>query len=287
MAVPPSTVVTRFAPSPSGYLHLGHAYSAFFAWQAARKAGGRFLLRIEDIDIARCRPAFETAILEDLAWLELSWETPVRRQSDHLSDYREALDRLDADGLLYPCFCTRKEIQAEIARAGRAPHGPEGPLYPGICRRLSADERAARLSQGQSHALRLDMTRALARCGPLQWCELSQPDSPVKAEPERLGDVVLARKDIATSYHLAVTLDDALQGVSLVTRGEDLFHATHLHRLLQALLALPVPTWHHHRLMTDADGKRLAKRHDDLSIRALRATGKSPAEVRAMAGFPD
>ncbi|MCG8356742.1 MAG: tRNA glutamyl-Q(34) synthetase GluQRS [Kiloniellales bacterium] len=287
MAVPPSTVVTRFAPSPSGYLHLGHAFSALFAWQAARKAGARFLLRIEDIDIGRCRPAFETAILEDLAWLELSWETPVRRQSDHLADYREALDRLDADGLLYPCFCTRKEIQAEIARAGRAPHGPEGPLYPGICRRLSADERAARLSQGQSHALRLDMTRALARCGPLQWCELSQPDSPVKAEPETLGDVVLARKDIATSYHLAVTLDDALQGVSLVTRGEDLFHATHLHRLLQALLALPVPTWHHHRLMTDADGKRLAKRHDDLSIRALRAAGKSPAEVRAMAGFPD
>ncbi len=278
------TPVTRFAPSPSGYLHLGHAHSALFAWRRAREAGGRFLLRIEDIDVGRCRPEFEAAIHEDLAWLGLTWETPVRRQSDAMADYRAALDRLEAAGLLYPCFCTRKEIQAEIARSGQAPHGPDGPLYPGICRGLSAAERTARRDQGRAFALRLDAAAAAERAGPLTWREAGRV---LPAEPESHGDVVLARKEVATSYHLAVTLDDALQGVTLVTRGEDLFHATHVHRLLQALLDLPVPDWHHHGLLSDERGERLAKRHDALAIRELRAAGKSPAEVRAMAGFPD
>ena len=288
VARPPATstpVVTRFAPSPTGYLHLGHAHSALVGWRAARAAGGRFLLRIEDIDKGRCRPEFEAAILEDLAWLGLDWEAPPRRQSDHMADYAGALERLDAEGLLYPCFCTRKEIRAEIARAARAPHGPEGPLYPGTCRALSADQRRARRSQGEACALRLDMARAAARAGPLAWSDRARGE--VEADPRSLGDVVLARKDAATSYHLAVTLDDALQGVTLVTRGTDLFHATHVHRLLQALLGLPVPEWHHHGLIADETGARLAKRSDAQSIRALREAGKSPAEVRALAGFAD
>ena len=284
MSASPQTI-TRFAPSPSGLLHLGHAYSALFAWQAARAADGRLLLRIEDIDLGRCRPEFEAAILEDLAWLGLTWEEPVLRQSDRLAHYRVALERLEADGLLYPCFCTRKEIQAEIERAGQAPHGPEGPLYPGTCRALSEDERQARQAAGDGHALRLDMEKAIDRAGPLSWIDRNR--GTVEAVPESLGDVVLARKDIATSYHLAVTLDDAAQDVTLVTRGEDLFHATHVHRLLQALLSLPVPEWQHHGLLTDERGQRLAKRHDSLSLRALRETGKSPDEIRAMAGFPD
>jgi len=288
VARPPATstpVVTRFAPSPTGYLHLGHAHSALVGWRAARAAGGRFLLRIEDIDKGRCRPEFEAAILEDLAWLGLDWEAPPRRQSDHMADYAGALERLDAEGLLYPCFCTRKEIRAEIARAAQAPHGPEGPLYPGTCRALSADQRRARRAQGEAYALRLDMARAAARAGPLAWSDRARGE--IEADPRSLGDVVLARKDAATSYHLAVTLDDALQGVTLVTRGTDLFHATHVHRLLQALLGLPVPEWHHHGLIADETGARLAKRSDALSIRALRKVGKSPVEVRALAGFAD
>ena len=278
-----STIVTRFAPSPSGLLHLGHAHSALFAWHEAKCSGGRFLLRIEDIDLGRCRPEYEAAIFEDLAWLGLDWEEPVRRQSDHLADYRAALDRLAAAELLYPCFCTRKEIQAEIARAGRAPHGPEGPLYPGLCKALSSDERQTRVEAGEPHALRLDMARAVATAGPLIWCE---QDNTRTAEPETLGDVVLARKDIATSYHLAVTVDDALQGVTLVTRGEDLLPATHVHRLLQALLDLPVPHWHHHGLLADETGRRLAKRDDARALRSLREAGSGPGEVRALAGFP-
>ena len=281
----PAAPVTRFAPSPTGLLHLGHAHSALFAWRAARQAGGRFLLRIEDIDRGRCRPEFESAILEDLAWLGLSWDEPVRRQSEHLDDYRAALDRLAERGLVYPCFCTRKEIRAEIARAGRAPHGPEGPLYPGLCRGLPADEGRSRIAGGEAHALRLDLARALESVGDLAWEDLGEGF--IEATPEILGDVVLARKDVPTSYHLAVTWDDALQGVTLVTRGADLLPATHVHRLLQALLGLPTPTWHHHALIEDESGKRLAKRHDALSIRALRAAGRSPAEVRALAGFPD
>ena len=279
-----SETVTRFAPSPSGLLHLGHALSALFAWHEAKRAGGRFLLRIEDIDLGRCRPEYEAAIFEDLAWLGLDWEQPVRRQSDQLADYRTALDRLADAELLYPCFCTRKEIQAEIARAGRAPHGPEGPLYPGLCKALPTEERRQRVAAGEPHALRLDMARAVAAAGPLTWRE---QDRETAAAPETLGDVVLARKDIATSYHLAVTLDDALQGVTLVTRGEDLLPATHVHRLLQALLDLPVPRWHHHGLLADETGRRLAKRDDARALRTLREAGHSPAEVRALAGFPE
>jgi glutamyl-Q tRNA(Asp) synthetase len=275
-------VVTRFAPSPTGLLHLGHAYAALFAWVCARGAGGRFLLRIEDIDRSRCRPEFTDAILEDLAWLGLEWDGPVRRQSQHFADYRGSLDRLAAAGLIYPCFCTRAEIQQEIARAGAAPHGSEAPLYPGTCRGLSEAQRQARIAAGESYALRLDMARAAARAGPLEW-EDSEAGR-VAADPLSHGDVVLARKDTPASYHLAVTVDDALQGVTLVTRGRDLFGATHVHRLLQALLDLPTPRYWHHRLLTDASGKRFAKRDRSLTLQALRAAGKTPAEVREMAG---
>jgi len=283
--VTPAPTVTRFAPSPSGRLHLGHAHAALFAARAAEESGGRFLLRIEDIDLGRCTPDFEAAISEDLAWLGLAWETPVWRQSEHLADYRAALDRLAAMGLLYPCFCTRREIAAEIAAAARAPHGPDGPLYPGTCRGLSEAERERRRDAGDPHALRLDVAAAVAASGPLTWHDRGR--GTLAAEPALHGDVVLARKDIATSYHLAVTLDDAAQGVTLVTRGEDLFAATHVHRLLQALLGLPVPDWQHHGLIEDDSGTRLAKRHDAQSLANLRAAGKSPAEVRALAGFPD
>lgn len=277
--------VTRFAPSPSGYLHLGHAHSALFAARAAARAGGRFLLRIEDIDGPRSRLEFEAAIYEDLAWLGLRWEEPVLRQSERLPAYAAALGELNALGLIYPCFCTRREIRAEIQRAGSAPHGPEGALYPGTCRTLDAATRVRRLAAGEEHCLRLDCARAADMAGPLRWQDLAAGE--VVARPRDLGDVVLARKDIGTSYHLAVTLDDAAQGVSLVTRGKDLFHASHMHRLLQELLRLPVPAWHHHDLIRDAKGQRLAKRSDALSLRALRQAGRSPAQVRALAGFPD
>jgi glutamyl-Q tRNA(Asp) synthetase len=283
MAAP--TPVTRFAPSPTGFLHLGHAHSALFAWRAARCDARRFLLRIEDVDLARCRLEFEAAIFEDLAWLGMAWEEPVWRQSEHMADYAQGLNRLDRLGLLYPCFCTRKGIRAEIAGAGRAPHGPEGPLYPGTCRSLSEEQRQERRNAGAAYALRLDMAAAVAQAGPLVWTEREQGE--IAADPMSLGDVVLARKEIATSYHLAVTLDDAAQGVTLVTRGADLYHASHVHRLLQALFELPVPEWQHHALIAGPDGERLAKRHDALAIRSLRQDGKTPAEVRAMAGYPD
>jgi len=273
-------LVTRFAPSPTGLLHLGHAYSALFAWQRARDSHGRFLLRIEDIDQTRCRPEFTDAILEDLAWLGLDWNGPVRQQSQHFDDYRRALDRLEGDNLLYPCFCTRAEIQAEIARAGAAPHGSEGPLYPGTCRTLPPREREARIAAGASYAFRLDVARAAARAGPLEWEDVET--GRVMADATSHGDVVLARKETPASYHLAVTVDDALQGVTLVTRGRDLFAATHVHRLLQALLDLPTPRYWHHRLLTDAEGRRLAKRDRALTLRALREAGKSAADVRTM-----
>jgi glutamyl-Q tRNA(Asp) synthetase len=277
--------VTRFAPSPTGLLHLGHAYSALFAHRIAAEAGGRFLLRIEDIDAGRCRPEFDAAIREDLAWLGLTWEAPVRRQSEHMADYRAALERLDAAGLLYPCFCTRKEILAEIERAGGAPQGPEGPLYPGTCRALTAAERRARIAAGEAHALRLDAAEAARRAGPLTWDEIDR--GPQVCDPLRHGDAVLARKDVATSYHLAVTADDALQGVTVVTRGEDLFEATHIHRLLQALLGLPAPRYRHHRLLTDENGRRFAKRDRSLTLRALREAGRAPDEIRTMIGIVD
>ncbi|MDP6572645.1 MAG: tRNA glutamyl-Q(34) synthetase GluQRS [Rhodospirillales bacterium] len=275
--------VTRFAPSPTGLLHVGHAYAALFAERAARAGGGHLILRIEDIDAGRCRPQFEEAIYQDLAWLGLAWEEPVRRQSDHMDDYAGALARLDGLGLLYPCFCTRREVAAEIARAGHAPHGPDGPLYPGTCRGLSPETRATKKAAGTPSALRLDTKRAAEVAGPLEWHDGAAGTA--AAEPNLFGDVVLARKDTPTSYHLAVTLDDHLQGITLVTRGEDLFAATHLHRLLQALLGLDVPLYHHHPMLADEAGRRLAKRHRSLTIQALRDAGKSPAEVRQMAGF--
>jgi glutamyl-Q tRNA(Asp) synthetase len=275
--------VTRFAPSPTGLLHLGHAHSALFGWKAARERDGVFLLRIEDIDPGRCRAEFERSLMEDLAWLGLTWPEPVRQQSEHMDDYRVALVRLGDIGVTYPCFCTRREIEDEIARAGHAPHGPDGALYPGTCRHLSEDERAMRIAAGDAFAVRLDVGRAGALAGPLSWHD--EAAGTVGAVPEILGDVVLARKDVPTSYHLSVTVDDALQGVTLVTRGRDLFHATHLHRLLQALLGLPVPDYHHHGLLTNDRGERLAKRDKAVSLRALREGGKTPAEVRAMAGF--
>lgn len=277
----PGIIVTRFAPSPTGYLHLGTAYSALFAYEAARAANGRFLLRIEDIDATRCRPEFEAAIYEDLAWLGLTWETPVRRQSEHLAAYAAAVERLAADSLVYPCFCTRAEIQAEIARAGAAPHGPEGPIYPGTCRNLSGEERDRRLAAGVAYALRLNVAKALARTGPLTWHDRAH--GLVEARPQALGDVVIARKDISGSYHLAVTHDDHVQGVTLVTRGEDLFAATHIHRLLQALLGMATPEYHHHPLVRGADGTRLAKRASAPTLRALRSAGHSPEDVRRLA----
>ena len=277
------TVVTRFAPSPTGLLHLGHAHAALFAEARAREAGGRFLLRIEDIDRTRCRSEFETALLEDLAWLRLSWETPVRRQSEYMADYAGALQRLEADALVYPCFCTRRAIAAEIAAAAAAPQGPDGPIYPGTCRALADAERRQRIAAGIPYALRLDVARAARQAGPLAWTDRAKREQ--AARPEIFGDVVLARKEAPTSYHLAVTVDDALQGVTLVTRGEDLFAATHVHRLLQALLGLPTPAYHHHRLLTDTHGRRFAKRDGSQTLRSLRESGRTPAEVRVMAGF--
>jgi glutamyl-Q tRNA(Asp) synthetase len=273
-------VVTRFAPSPTGHLHLGHVRSALEGWRAARAAGGTFLLRLEDIDPTRCRPEYADAIIEDLAWLGLDWDGPIRRQSEHFADYRAALRRLDEMGWLYPCFCTRREIRDEVARAGGAPQGELGAAYPGTCRRLDLAERAARKEAAMDYALRLDVEAALAHTGPLAWDEDGEW---VAADPAAFGDVVLARKEAPTSYHLAVTVDDALQGVTLVTRGVDLFAATHIHRLLQALLELPTPRYRHHRLLTDAQGRRLAKRDKALMIRAMRESGMSAGEVLAAA----
>lgn len=275
--------VTRFAPSPTGFLHIGHVHSALVAWRTADEAGGQFILRMEDIDGVRCKPEFVDAIYEDLAWLGLTWETPVRRQSDHMADYADALARLDRQGLTYPCFCTRADIKAELGRIGGAPHGPTGPVYPGTCRHLPDDERAARLAAGQQHAIRLRMEDAVSRTGAISWHDLDR--GIMSGDPLRHGDVLLARKDTPTSYHLAVTVDDALQGITLVTRGEDLVAFTDIHRLLQELLGLPAPTYRHHGLLTDAGGRRYAKRDRSVTIRALRSVGMTPEEVRSMAGF--
>lgn len=279
-----STIVTRFAPSPTGLLHPGHAYSALSAWKFAQENDGKFLLRIEDIDHTRCRPEFEDALLEDLDWLGLRWEEPVRRQSDHREDFADTIRRLDERSVLYPCFCTRKEIAAEIERAGGAPHGSEGPLYPGTCRILSEGEQRERMERGDSCALRLNLDKALALTGAdLKWEDLQAGTQPAK--PELLGDAVLVRKDIGTSYHVAVTTDDALQGVTHIVRGLDLFESTHLHRVLQELLEMPVPTYLHHDLIRDDTGKRLAKRDESTTIRSVREAGISPAKFRASLGF--
>lgn len=278
--------VTRFAPSPTGHLHLGHAYAALFAAQKAGP-GGRFLLRIEDIDTGRARAEFVAAIMEDLGWLGLSWAQPVRRQSEHLAAYAAVIADLDRQELLYPCFCTRADIAREIAAAAAAPHlaasGPEGPVYPGTCRHLSAAERRRRIDSGAPYALRLRMDEATSAIGALTWTDVERGITP--ATPELFGDIVLARKDTPASYHLACTWDDALQGVTLVTRGEELAPATHIHRLLQALWKVPAPRYHHHRLLLAADGRKLSKRDHALTLRALRAQGKTPEQVKAMAGF--
>jgi glutamyl-Q tRNA(Asp) synthetase len=268
MTIEPMTVVTRFAPSPTGRLHLGHAYSAVLAHDYARERGGGFLLRIEDIDPGRTREEFVAGIADDLAWLGLAWDGEIVRQSRRLPLYAKALERLKARGLAYPCFCTRSAIAAEIAASAAAPHGPDGPLYPGTCRRLPPVEREARA--GEPHAWRLDAARASAEAGALYWHD---GDTEVQAEPGAFGDVVLARKDAPVSYHLAVTVDDAAQGVTDVVRGRDLYAATDVHRLLQALLALPTPHYHHHPLLTGRDGLRLAKRDGAPSLAGLRAAG--------------
>ena len=276
--------VTRFAPSPTGLLHLGHAFSAL---DAARAAGahGRFLLRIEDIDTARCKAEFEQAIFEDLAWLGLTWEEPVLRQHARMDAYARALDRLDELGAIYPCFCSRKDIQAEAERIGAAPHGPLGTPYPGTCRGLSRAERQEKMEAGTPYSLRLDHARAHDLVGRPGWTD--RRHGTFEADLGAIGDVMLARKEIATSYHLAVVVDDAAQGITLVTRGEDLLPATPIHRVLQALLELPVPDWAHHRLLDDDAGKRLAKRDDAVAIRAYREAGFTAERVRTLAGRPD
>jgi len=264
--------VTRFAPSPTGLLHMGHAYSALAAFSQARARGGRFLLRIEDIDQGRCRPEFVDAIFEDLAWLGLRWEEPVRRQSEHFEDYAAALLALKGMGVAYPCFCTRKDIQKEIKAAPSAPHGVDGPIYPGTCRTLDQSDTAARIAAGQPHAWRLNLCAALNITGAdLSWHD--QLRGTMSAAPELLGDVVLARKDTPTSYHLSVVWDDALQGITHIVRGEDLFEATHIHVVLQKLLGLPTPLYSHHKLLTSDDGKRLAKRDKALTLTSLRDSG--------------
>jgi glutamyl-Q tRNA(Asp) synthetase len=288
-----SSLVCRFAPSPNGYLHLGHALSALMNFDLARAAGGRFLLRIEDIDWARCRSELETAIHEDLAWLGITWDGPVRRQSEHFEEYRAALARLEAAGLVYPSFESRAEIAALVSAApGTRPRDPDGaPLYPGTARSLSRSERARRIAAGEPYALRLDMAAAIARAGAcaLTWSESgSGPEGEsgiVAAAPARWGDVVLGRKEAPGSYHLAVVLDDARQGTTHVMRGRDLFWSTSVHRLLQALLDLPVPAYHHHRLVLDADGRKLSKSTQATALRSLRRNGITAAEIRRMVGL--
>jgi glutamyl-Q tRNA(Asp) synthetase len=278
--VSPAPVVTRFAPSPTGLLHAGHARSALFAWRRAREAGGRFLLRIENIDVTRCKPEYEAAILEDLAWLGLDWDGEPRRQSEHFAQYARTLDALRSRGLLYPCFCTREAIAREIASADAAPHGPEGPAYPGTCAAIPASLAAARIAHGEPHAWRLHMDDAIAITGSLTYEE--ERRGTIHCDPAGFGDVVLSRKETPASYHLCVTHDDALQGVSLVTRGQDLRAATDIHRLLQALMGWPTPRYAHHPLMLDNAGRRLSKRDGSLSLRALRQDGRTPAEIREM-----
>jgi glutamyl-Q tRNA(Asp) synthetase len=283
--------VLRFAPSPNGQLHLGHALSALVGSDMARRLGGRFLVRIEDIDIARCREEHVSGIFADLAWLGIAWEEPVLHQSQHFAVYSGAAAVLEAQGLLYPCFATRAEIW-EAAASG--PLDPDGaPLYPGLHKSLAKDEIEARIAAGEAYALRLDMECAVsaAKCrlggAPLTFTELDPTGKPteITAQPERWGDAVILRKDVPASYHLAVVVDDARQGVTHVTRGRDLFTATDLQRLLQVLLGLPEPLYHHHRLLTDAQGRKLAKSASDTALASLRAQGMQPADIRARVGL--
>jgi glutamyl-Q tRNA(Asp) synthetase len=288
-----SPPVFRFAPSPNGYLHLGHAYSALLNFDCARRSGGRFLLRIEDIDPARCRPEFETAIYQDLGWLGMAWEAPVRRQSQHLSEYRNAVEQLFAQDLVYPSFESRAEIARMVAEREAEspwPRDPDGaPLYPGAAKSLAAEDRARLLGSGAPYALRLDMAAACARAGDLGWIEHGHgPEGEtgtVAARPEAWGDVILARRETPTSYHLSVVIDDALQGVTEVVRGEDLFWSTSVHRLLQRLLGLPQPAYRHHRLVLDGEGRKLSKSTMATGLRELRAGGAVPADIRRLAGL--
>jgi len=290
---------TRFAPSPNGWLHLGHAYSAIFASDTAKVLDGRFLLRIEDIDIGRCRPEYEQAIYDDLAWLGLTWETPVRRQSEHFADYEAALKRLRAMDLVFPCFATRKEIHDAIEASGighaRWPTDPDGaPLYPGLYKDLPPGELNRLMWEGRTYAWRLDMEKALAEAekkagGPITFLEENEGPRGEKGRlpinPMLFGDVIIARKDVPTSYHLAVTVDDAIQNVTVVTRGQDLFPATYIHRLLQILLDLPEPRYRHHGLIRDKNGRRLSKSAKDMGLRELRNAGRSPADIRRLVGL--
>jgi glutamyl-Q tRNA(Asp) synthetase len=285
--------VFRFAPSPNGYLHLGHAFSALLNFDLARESGGRFMLRIEDIDPARCRPEFETAIDEDLAWLGLSWEKPARRQSEHFACYRAALEKLAGLGLVYPAFESRAEVTRLIAEQEKHapwPRDPDGaPLYPGAARTLASEERTRLLQSGVPYALRLDMAAACARVGQLNWIERGEgPEGEsgnLVANPAAWGDVIVARKEMPTSYHLAVVVDDALQSVTEVVRGQDLFWSTSVHRLLQTLLGLPQPVYRHHRLIRDAAGQKLSKSTDATGLRELRGAGVTPAEIRRRIGL--
>ena len=285
-----SPPVFRFAPSPNGYLHLGHALSALLNADMARAAGGKLLLRIEDIDASRCRPEYEAAIYDDLSWLGIRWEEPVLRQSENYDKYRSALARLQTMGLIYPSFESRTEItrlMAERDARGRWPRDPDGaPLYPGSAKNMPAAERQRRIDSGEPYALRLDMPAAMARTKNLTWMETGTgpagESGTITADPAIWGDVILARKETPTSYHLSVVVDDAAQQVTDVVRGEDLFHATAVHRLLQALLELPRPRYHHHRLVLDADGRKLSKSTQSTGLRELRARGKSPNDIRRM-----
>jgi glutamyl-Q tRNA(Asp) synthetase len=285
--------VLRFAPSPNGYLHLGHAYSALLNSDMVRELGGRFLLRIEDIDTERCRPEYEQAIDEELRWLGIAWQEPVRRQSEHFADYAVAIARLEAEGLLYPSFESRRELAAlttALDQQGGWPRDPDGvPIYPGRARRLSAAESQRRREAGEPFALRLAMDKAMARAGVLTWSETGVGPSGqtglITAAPQMWGDVILARKDAPASYHLAAVVDDALQGVTDIVRGQDLFWSTSIHRLLQALLGLPEPSYHHHKLILDEAGQKLAKSTHATGLRELRAAGLNPFDIRRMVGL--
>jgi glutamyl-Q tRNA(Asp) synthetase len=285
--------VFRFAPSPNGYLHLGHAYSALLNFDLAERTSGRFLLRIEDIDTIRCKPEFEAAIYQDLAWLGIAWEAPVRRQSEHFAFYRDAIERLSAEGLVYPSFESRAEIASLVAQReadGPWPRDPDGaPLYPGEAKLLSSAARQRLLESGAPYALRLDMAAACARIGEFSWTERGRgangETGEIEARPQAWGDVILARKETPTSYHLSVVIDDALQGITEVVRGEDLFWSTSVHRLLQVLLGLRAPLYRHHRLVPDTSGAKLSKSTGATGLRELRATGAAPVDIRRLVGL--
>jgi glutamyl-Q tRNA(Asp) synthetase len=285
--------ILRFAPSPNGFLHLGHAYSALLNHDRTRELGGRLLLRIEDIDTTRCRPEYEEAIYEDLRWLGITWQQPARRQSEHFADYAAAVAELESQGLIYPSFESRGELSAlvaELDRQGGWPRDPDGvPIYPGRARKMSATERERRRAAGEPFALRLAMDRAVARAGVMTWSETGAgphgQTGLVTAAPQMWGDVVLARKEAPTSYHLSAVLDDALQGVTDVMRGQDLFWSTSIHRLLQKLLGLPEPAYHHHKLILDADGQKLSKSTQATGLRELRAGGATALDIRRMVGL--